>query len=279
MYLVNDDMSIYVTRGDAVAFTVTAEDQDGNLHHFSAGDTIRFTVVEKKACENVMLQKTFAIETDTTAVEIFLTKADTKIGEVISKPTDYWYEVELNPFTDPQTIIGYDESGERVFKLFPEGEEITTPIEPEDIPIVDAELDASSDRPVQNQAVTRGLMAVREETVGTANTALSIAKGKNQAHVFDTEADMEAWLKDPENAGKCAVGDNLYIKELNVPDWWVSNVLTSADLETGCYYGVARLETQKVDLTNIEVDAIKIVSSLPADAANHPNTLYLVKEG
>ena len=94
-------------------------------------------------------------------------------------------------------------------------------------------------------------MAVREETVGTANTALSIAKGKNQAHVFDTEADMEAWLKDPENAGKCAVGDNLYIKELNVPDWWVSEVLTSADLETGFYYGVARLETQKADMTNV----------------------------
>ena len=43
------------------------------------------------------------------------------IGEVINKPTNYWYEIELNPNTQPQTIIGYDEDGEKLFVLYPEG--------------------------------------------------------------------------------------------------------------------------------------------------------------
>ena len=57
-------------------------------------------------------------------VEIFLHGAETKFGEVINKPVDYWYEVELNPETKPQTIIGYDEDGAKVFKLFPEGRDV-----------------------------------------------------------------------------------------------------------------------------------------------------------
>lgn len=162
MFVVNDDMSIYVTRGDVVNLTITAEDRYGNPHQFSAGDVLRFTVVEKKACENVFLQKCFGVEAPTTSVEIFLSEADTKFGDVISKPTDYWYEVELNPFTNPETIIGYDVDGPRVFKLFPEGADIdVTPIEPSDIPIVDSELNVGSQRPVQNQAVARAILDIK----------------------------------------------------------------------------------------------------------------------
>lgn len=46
---------------------------------------------------------------------------ETKIGEYISKPKEYWYEIELNPETYPQTIIGYDEDGPKVLILYPEG--------------------------------------------------------------------------------------------------------------------------------------------------------------
>ena len=89
-------------------------------------------------------------------VEIYLTEEDTKIGEVISKPKDYWYEVELNPDEEPQTIIGYDEDGAKIFKLFPEGDDIESyEPDPEDFPVVDEELDMSSPRPVANQAIAR----------------------------------------------------------------------------------------------------------------------------
>ena len=120
MFKVNDDLSIYLTRGDAVSITLNAQD-DGANYTFRAGDLVRFKVFEKKACHCVELQKDIRVESDTEAVVIALTGDETKIGNEISKPVDYWYEVELNPETQPQTIIGYDEDGAKVFRLYPEG--------------------------------------------------------------------------------------------------------------------------------------------------------------
>lgn len=120
MFKVNNDKSIYVTRGDILAFKVTA-DYYGENYVFKAGDIVRMKVFEKKGCDCVMLQKDFIVESDTEEVTIQLTGSDTKFGELIHKPKDYWYEVELNPLTNPQTIIGYDEDGAKVFRLFPEG--------------------------------------------------------------------------------------------------------------------------------------------------------------
>lgn len=120
----NEDQSIYCTRGDCCEFPVK--------HQFKQGDVVRFKVFRKKDCETVVLQRDFTVEADTDEITISLTGDDTKIGEVISKPTDYWYEVELNPDTHPQTIIGYDEDGAKVFKLFPEGKDVDA----EDIEVV-----------------------------------------------------------------------------------------------------------------------------------------------
>ena len=157
MFKINDDLSIYVTRGDMVFLKVTAEN-NGEPYTFDAGEVLRIKVYRKKDCKEVVLQKDFPVTTATQEVELILEEADTKIGEVISKPVDYWYEVELNPFDNPQTIIGYDDDGTKVFKLFPEGDDIEDyepPITPEDIPIVDTELDMTSNRPVENQVIAR----------------------------------------------------------------------------------------------------------------------------
>lgn len=164
MFTINDDLSIYVTRGDALWFSVTAQDKDAeDLHVFVPGDVVRLKVYERKNAEKVVLQCDFPIVDETDHAEIFLDKEDTKIGKVISKPTDYWYEVELNPETPhAQTIIGYDDAGAKVFKLFPEGADLESYVpDPEDIPIVDDELDLTSTRPVQNQAVTRGILLAK----------------------------------------------------------------------------------------------------------------------
>lgn len=118
MFKINNDLSIHITRGDAADFTLTAN--DGN-HQFEQGDVVQFKVFEKKGCDCVVLQKDFPVTEDTDAVTISLAKEDTKIGELTSKPVDYWYEIELNPDTYPQTIVGYDENGSKVFRLYPEG--------------------------------------------------------------------------------------------------------------------------------------------------------------
>lgn len=134
MFQINDDLSLYVTRGDVAAFYVSAV-EGGESYTFKAGDVLRMKVFEKKSCENVVMQKDFPVETDAENVEIYLTENDTRIGSIISKPKDYWYEVELNPLNNPQTIIGYDEDGAKVFKLFPEGKDAEV-IEEEDVPLI-----------------------------------------------------------------------------------------------------------------------------------------------
>ena len=121
MFRVDDDLTVHATRGDAAALLVQAAAGEEN-YIFQAKDVVRIKVFEKKSCENVVLQKEVKVTEETETVEIALTGEDTRFGEVISKPVDYWYEVELNPETYPQTIIGYDENGAKVFKLYPEGD-------------------------------------------------------------------------------------------------------------------------------------------------------------
>lgn len=161
MFRIDEDMTIYVTRGDVAFFRVTAE-ENGLPYKFKSGDVVRIKVMQKKKCENVAFQKDFPILDESEYVDILLTEEETKIGDVISKPVDYWYEIELNPYTDPQTIIGYDDDGAKIFKLFPEGRDINTTVEEEDIPVVDYELSLTSDRPVQNQAITRAFLEVNK---------------------------------------------------------------------------------------------------------------------
>lgn len=186
----NDDLMISVTRGDTAYFKVSLE-CDGEPYNFQAGDIVRIKVFGKKDCENVVLQKDFPIVHASETVEIVLEEEDTKIGEVINKQTDYWYEIELNPETDPQTIIGYDDNGAKVFKLYPEGDDVVVvkpDIKPEDIPIIDAHLDLTSKRPIENQAVARGIEQIRTATLNGINqvrTDAEIWKQEVLASVLD----------------------------------------------------------------------------------------------
>jgi hypothetical protein len=158
----NEDNSISMTRGDIAFFGVTLTDKSDNEVLFQAGDLIRITVYEKKDCEKVVLKKDFYINEESEIAEIYLTKDDTRFGDVISKPTDYWYEVELNPDTMPQTIIGYDEDGPILFRLYPEGDNTYSKqaLDVKEISVVDDELDLQSERPVKNKVVARALLSI-----------------------------------------------------------------------------------------------------------------------
>lgn len=121
MFQINEDKSIYLTRGDACIIKLEVTDKDGNVQTLHEGNVVRIKVTDKKGCGCVVLQKDVTVTEEATAVQIPLTREDTKIGEIISKPKDYWYEIELNPETAPQTVVGYDEDGAKILKLFPEG--------------------------------------------------------------------------------------------------------------------------------------------------------------
>lgn len=115
------DKTISITRGDVANIAVTAQYKDGSPYTFLVGDVVRFNVFKKKDCTSIVLTKNVDVSEETQVTVVRLDKDDTKIGEIISKPVDYWYEVELNPDTEPQTIIGYDDVGEKIFRLYPEG--------------------------------------------------------------------------------------------------------------------------------------------------------------
>ena len=121
MFKVDGDLTIHVTRGDAGALLIQAAAGEDS-YIFQCGNVVRLKVFEKKNCENVVLKKEIKVTEETETVEFALTGENTRIGEVISKPVDYWYEVELNPDTYPQTLIGYDEDGPKVFRVYPEGD-------------------------------------------------------------------------------------------------------------------------------------------------------------
>lgn len=120
MFVINEDLSIYLTRGDSAVFSVGANIGETE-YTFKEGDVVRFKVFGKKNCDDVVLKKDITVSEATSRVQIALDSDETKIGDVISKPTEYWYEVELNPDTYAQTIIGYDENGAKVLTLYPEG--------------------------------------------------------------------------------------------------------------------------------------------------------------
>lgn len=121
MFVVNTDKSIFVTRGDVGTIVFRARMADQEDYTFQVGDVVRLKVFKKKQHDAVVLQKDVVASEIVSEINIELTGSDTKLGEIINKPVDYWYEIELNPDTTPQTIIGYDEDGPKIFRLFPEG--------------------------------------------------------------------------------------------------------------------------------------------------------------
>lgn len=72
--------------------------------------------------------------------------------------------------------------------------------------------------------------------------AKSIAEGKSRAKVFDTKADMEAWLAVEDNIKTLHIGDNFYIVALDTPDYWWDGTKT------------CELEGAKVDLSGFIKD-------------------------
>lgn len=102
-----------------------------------------------------------------------------------------------------------------------------------------------------NESVKQLLQNTMQNRADIAD-AIVIAKGRCTGYVFDTYDDLVAWVSDPENTEDLNLGDNLYIRDLDVPDyWWDGN-------------GIQQLETQKVDLS--ELEPVLLESTLTAGA-------------
>lgn len=109
---INDKKGIEINRGDEGTIVLT--NKSGN---FKVNETLKFSILERKDYREVVFQKTFTIAEESDKAYIVLTSEDTRIGDIISKPVVYWYEIEYN---GDQTIIGYDDTGAKDFILYPE---------------------------------------------------------------------------------------------------------------------------------------------------------------
>ena len=160
------------------------------------------------------------------------------MASIIKTLKTYLTNKTIYPRTVTQAV--YDSEGKRL-----------------DIILGKADISAISDGTVTGAiAAVSNKADKNEESIITVE---AIAKGRNQARVFSTTESMENWLSDSANKGVANVGDNLYIVAVDVPDWWISSVLEAPN-ESGMYYEIAQLETQKVDLTTIE-NAINSIDS------------------
>lgn len=118
-----DGTTIELTRGDILELSLSLTLDDGTDYTFQTNDKIVFSVYNKKQLEGeALMLKEIIVEEPADSVDIILTTQETKIGPYIDKPVDYWYEVELN---DKYTVIGYDDLGPKILRLYPEGSQIT----------------------------------------------------------------------------------------------------------------------------------------------------------
>lgn len=176
MFKIDDDMTINVTRGDCGTIDVSAT-VDGAVYVFLPGDILRLKVFEKKNCENVVLKKDFGIDVNATTVTLTLTGKDTKIGGMINKPTNYWYEIELNPETNPQTIVGYDDEGPKLFCLHPEGNEVEeTEPEEADVGAFDDKLDLTSNKALPNWLIAQEILALKGKMKETGSNTVYVSQ-------------------------------------------------------------------------------------------------------
>lgn len=112
MFKIDSEKNIEINRGDRG--TIKIKRKSGS---FSVGDKIKFSIVKKKDYKDLVFQKEYSVLEASDTFYITLTEEDTKIGNIISKPVTYWYEMEYN---GNQTPIGYDDEGAKEFILYPE---------------------------------------------------------------------------------------------------------------------------------------------------------------
>lgn len=95
----------------------------------------------------------------------------------------------------------------------------------------------------------------------------AIAKGRATGYVFDTKEDMDEWLGVEENKAALKLGDNLYIRDVGVPDYWWDEQTQTAQI----------LETQKVELTEYakKADTVVEVVAISNKASSDVHYYYI----
>lgn len=115
--------TIRVNRGDKLMFNVSLKATgEKDEYVFKEGDVLSLGVYEEDGFDNPpVLFKEFTPVAGDTVCTMKFSGEETKIGDYINEPVDYWYEIVLNEY---ETVLGYDDNGAKIFRLFPEGKVI-----------------------------------------------------------------------------------------------------------------------------------------------------------
>lgn len=112
-----DNNHLYITRGDTLIFDLQICDYNNEIYEFGKNDVITFAIYKnlKKPAE---VLENFYPEEGSDTVRIIIDSEDMKIGDLISAPRTYYYEITLN---DVSTVQGYSNKKKSILTLLPEG--------------------------------------------------------------------------------------------------------------------------------------------------------------
>ena len=114
-----DGTTLLVTRGDKGSIKVKKRISEGVYEPFYKDDVVSFSLKNNFGDSEPVLRKKVTVPEKTDTVTFEFSKDDTTIGDLISSPVRYQYDIAVN---DDLTILGYDDqTGPKYFKLFPEG--------------------------------------------------------------------------------------------------------------------------------------------------------------
>jgi len=104
-----------------------------------------------------------------------------------------------------------------------------------------------------------------------ADSAYTLASGKTTGYTFDTYLAMKTALASATNS-VYKVGDSLFIKETNMPDYWVSKVNSVSSGDYG-YYEVDILESDMQEYQKITDNTLTTTSKTIPGSINELNSL------
>lgn len=122
-----------------------------------------------------------------------------------------------------------------------------------------------------NDAFLKGKL---EEANTSIERAMAVAQGKSAGLVFNTYAELIAYIAVPANAEKFRLGDQFLIKAMDVPDYWWDNTVTteqtdiegnviSAKNSSGKVIGaLVELEARKVDLSKYDENDVALFNNM-----------------
>ncbi len=112
-----DTKQVYHQRGDKLVYPIE--------YDFKKYDVISFAIYSaRKLNEKPIVFEKFTIDKDCDSYTIEIDFETMKIGNMLNRKKDYWYEISLN---DEKTLVGFTDETPAYFTLLPEGTTLDRP--------------------------------------------------------------------------------------------------------------------------------------------------------